>query len=67
MADYCKECSVDLFNSDFKELANLSTEEDTKKGLFANVICEGCGFVQVDHTGKCLGGANCTEGHSYEP
>lgn len=54
MADFCKECSVEMFGKDFEELAGLSTEKDTAAGLFPVVICEGCGPIQVDHTGKCV-------------
>lgn len=54
MADFCKVCSVMMFNRDFEELAGLSTAEDTENGLYCWVLCEGCGSVQVDHTGKCI-------------
>ena len=66
MADFCTECSLELFEKDYGELAGLSTEEDTRNLLYAVVICEGCGFVQVDHTGKCIGGTDCMKGHRYE-
>lgn len=51
MADFCKECSIEIFREDFKDLANISTPEDTEKGLYAHALCEGCGFILVDHTG----------------
>jgi hypothetical protein len=51
MADFCKECSIEIFGEDFGDLANISTPEDTEKELYACVICEGCGYIQVDHTG----------------
>ena len=54
MADFCKQCSIDLFGQDFHDMKGLSTEEDTKKGLFAVVLCEGCGPCQVDHEGNCI-------------
>lgn len=66
MADFCKECSVTHFGEDFRDLAGLSSEKDTKEGLFAVAICEGCGYIQVDHTGKCIGTDNCLENHKYE-
>lgn len=65
MADFCKECSEELFGEDFGDLKGLLTEEDTKNERYAGVICEGCGFIQVDHTGKCIGGKNCLEHHKY--
>lgn len=57
MADFCKDCSIEIFGSDTKDHAGLSKEEDTKKGLFCTVICEDCGVTQVDHEGICIG--NC--------
>jgi len=67
MADFCKQCSIEMFNKDFKELANLSTEEDTKNGLFPMVLCEGCGYIQVDHTGVCVSEDCLRKGHpEYE-
>ncbi len=54
MADFCTECSLEMFDKDFGELAGLSTEADTKSHLFCMVLCEGCGVIQVDHTGKCI-------------
>jgi len=54
MADFCKQCSIDHFGEDLGDLSGLSSEEDTRKGMYAVVICEGCGPCQVDHTGKCV-------------
>lgn len=54
MADFCAACSEEIFDKDFKELAGISTEQDTKEGRYAEVICEGCGFIQVDHAGVCV-------------
>ncbi len=56
MADFCTDCSIEMFDKDFKELAGLSTEEDTKNELYCMALCEGCGPIQVDHTGKCISG-----------
>lgn len=60
MADYCKDCSTNIFGKDYGELAGISTEEQTRNGLYPVVICEGCGIVQVDHTGKCVS-TDCAE------
>lgn len=54
MADFCKQCSVDMFGEDFGDLKGLSTADDTSKGLYPLVLCEGCGAIQVDHEGKCV-------------
>lgn len=60
MADFCKQCAIELLGGDLGELANLSTPEHTAAGLYANVLCEGCGPIQVDHTGLCIS-ENCPE------
>ncbi len=51
MADFCRDCSIEHFGKDFKELANLSTPEDTAAERYVQTICEGCGFVWVNHEG----------------
>jgi hypothetical protein len=65
MADFCKQCSIEIFCEDFRDLAGCSKPEDTAKGMFAPVICEGCGLVYVDHEGKCVGG-KCLKKHENE-
>ena len=64
MADFCKQCSIKEFGEDFQDLAGFSTETDTKDGLFPVVMCEGCGPIQVDHTGKCVS-CDCIEKHGH--
>lgn len=54
MADFCKQCSIDIFQKDFGELAGLSKPENTANGLYATAICEGCGVIQVNHLGECI-------------
>lgn len=54
MADFCHQCSIDHFGEDFGDLAGLTTEADTKAGMGAAVICEGCGYTIVDHEGRCI-------------
>jgi hypothetical protein len=67
MADFCKQCSIDMFGKDFKELANCVTEEQFKnEGLMATVLCEGCGAIQVDHEGNCLS-EDCGGDHRHPP
>jgi|PlaIllAssembly_1097288.scaffolds.fasta_scaffold333994_3 hypothetical protein len=61
MADFCKECSIKLFGEDFHDLAGLISEEKVKEGLGVSVLCEECGIILVDHTGKRIskkGGEN---------
>jgi len=57
MADFCKQCSVDLFGQDYEELKGLC-----KEGEMASAICEGCGFIHVNHLGECL--SNCENDHN---
>ncbi|NCB96657.1 MAG: hypothetical protein EOM35_09505 [Negativicutes bacterium] len=54
MAEFCKECSIDMWGRDMKDLAGLVTEQEVKEGLGAVVICEGCGIIRVDHNGVRL-------------
>ena len=55
MADFCKQCSIEMFGEDFGDLAGLTNkEEHTDKDLFMQVLCEGCGPTMVDHTGRCV-------------
>ena len=54
MADFCKQCSIDVYGEDMKDLSGLSTELDTNGDLYPVVLCEGCGPTQVDHTGVCV-------------
>lgn len=66
MADYCRQCSVDLDApygwSDF------GAEEGREPFID---ICEGCGsLVVIDATGACCGlpnGEPCAEGHLASP
>lgn len=53
MADFCKQCSKEIFGRDYRELAALITEDEAKQGLMACVLCEGCGPVQVNIDGEC--------------
>lgn len=48
MADFCRQCSIELFGEDFKDLAGLC-----KEGEVVTVICEGCGYTTVDCDGNC--------------
>lgn len=53
MADFCKQCSIDIFGEDFKELAGQLTEAQVAQGMLARSICEGCGFTYVNQDGEC--------------
>lgn len=62
MADFCKQCSLEKFGKDFKDLTNITTEEDWNQGRSCVVICEGCGIIQVDPDGNCISN-DCLENH----
>lgn len=57
MADFCKQCSVDVWGEDTKDLANLAAAygvAELKDGEGFSVICEGCGPTLVDNAGACI-------------
>lgn len=54
MADFCKLCAIEMFGEDTGDLADISKPEDTAKGLYACVLCESCGPIQVNHLGECI-------------
>lgn len=62
MAEFCKQCSIEMFGKDFGDLKGLSTEQHDKDELYCCVICEGCGHIQVDSNGACIS-ENCLKNH----
>jgi hypothetical protein len=54
MADFCKQCSIELFGKDFGELANLGKGRELEPDHGWLVLCEGCGPIYVDEEGNCL-------------
>lgn len=65
MADFCKQCSKELlgYNDGSNDMVGLSTPEETIKKLYPIVLCEGCGPIQVDHTGRCMSD-DCLKKHN---
>jgi len=63
MADYCKQCSIEIFGEDFGELAGLLTPDDDNKELAALALCEGCGVIQVSSDGSCVSSDCLAGGH----
>jgi hypothetical protein len=53
MAEFCEQCAKDLCfpYGDFK---GMTTKADWDEGKAAQVLCEGCGFIQVDPEGNCV-------------
>jgi len=62
MADFCRQCSIEIFGEDCGDLKGLSAEQDTENGLYAGVLCEGCGPTLVNHIGVCIN-KDCLKGH----
>lgn len=64
MADFCQQCSEELFDRDYNDLANLGDlNVPLQEGEGYPVICEGCGFIRVDRAGQCLGDDDCLRKH----
>ena len=55
MSDFCKECSIEFFGKDLRDLAGLISPEEVKEGYGAVTICEDCGPIRVDQDGKRMG------------
>lgn len=50
MADYCKQCSINIFGKDHEDLKGIA-----KPHAAIGAICEGCGYTNVNHEGVCCG------------
>ena len=63
MAEFCKQCAVRVWGEGIpSDFVGMSTQENTDKGLYPVVLCEGCGPCQVDHEGKCVS-VDCMHKH----
>lgn len=56
MADFCKQCSLDMWGEDMGDLRGITKQDEWANGKAAVVICEGCGYIQVDPEGNCVTG-----------
>ena len=61
MADFCKQCSVEVFGEDSLDLADITKLGDQMASLYVKVLCETCGFIQVDWKGNCI--SYCLNNH----
>lgn len=59
MADFCKQCSLVMFGSDFRELA----DPQLKPGYANGNLCEGCGYIQTNAAGECISSDCLCAGH----
>ena len=62
MADFCKQCSIELFGEDYGNFKGLTLEKDWKDNKACIVLCEGCGYIQVDPEGNCVS-KDCLKKH----
>ena len=52
MADFCKQCSIDIFGEDFEDLSGLGYGKPLAEGAVYPVLCEGCGYINVNEKGE---------------
>lgn len=63
MADFCRQCSIDIFGKDYKELAGLGRGRRLKKDHGWPALCEGCGSTLVNAKGECIVSDCLKNGH----
>lgn len=54
MADFCKQCSIEMFGKDYMELANLGPVDTLTPGEGWVALCESCGHTVVAQDGTCI-------------
>ena len=54
MADFCQQCSVEMFDMDFGDLSGLGDGKKLEPDKGWLVLCEGCGPIVVDDGGRCV-------------
>lgn len=62
MADFCKDCSIEMFGKDMQDLAGLTLPSP---GAMVLTVCESCGWVWVDKDGKVVKKYNPEEDKEY--
>ena len=65
MADFCKQCSIEMFGEDFENLKGLGDGTELKPGYGWSVLCEGCGPIIVNDDGECID-KGCLKKHGDE-
>lgn len=63
MADFCKQCSEEIFGEDFEDLKGLGDGTPLEPGMGWTALCEGCGPTVVDDNGICKSDG-CLKGHN---
>lgn len=62
MADFCKQCSEELFGKDFGDFKGICSKHGAQK---ARVLCERCGYTTVNDEGECIS-KTCFAKHGLE-
>lgn len=52
ITDFCKECSIDMYGYDFKDLADNSTVLDDELENYQEALCQDCGLIFVNSLGE---------------
>ena len=61
MADFCRQCSIRIFGSDFGDLKWKPKEGE--EDMVSLELCEGCGPIQVKPDGTCVSEDCLEKGH----
>lgn len=62
MANFCAQCAEEI-GFDRGDFLGATSLGDQMAGLYALVLCEGCGVVLVDWRGRCISGDCVMKGH----
>jgi hypothetical protein len=62
MADFCRQCSFDIFGFDAED---LKFSKPLEEGHYWSALCEGCGFIGVNAAGECCT-PDCLQKHGTE-
>lgn len=54
MADFCLECSDNMFGEGYCDFIGVTLPETWARGEACVVLCEGCGWIQVAPNGACV-------------
>jgi len=54
MADFCRQCSIELWGEDFGDFKNLGNGRVLLEGYGWPALCEGCGPILIDAAGNCI-------------
>jgi hypothetical protein len=67
MADFCKQCSEEIFGEDFGDFVFDADGPQPSENYRCHVLCEGCGFnCLVDRDGRCWS-ETCLKHHATAP